>query len=74
MKLRMKVDPTRCRGYGICVLFFPEGLELDGWGYGRAMEPELDSQTLLRRAHRVVRGCPNGAISLVEEEAGTPPA
>ena len=35
MKVIVHVDPTRCRGHGICTLFFADGLELDRWGFGR---------------------------------------
>ena len=27
------VDPVACTGYGLCAELFPEGIELDDWGY-----------------------------------------
>jgi len=42
---------------------FPEGLELDRWGYGRALDGEHEGRRSLVQARRAQRACPNGAIS-----------
>lgn len=70
MKWSVRVNPIRCRGHGICVLLFSEGLELDRWGYGRAIDVEFEGRRGLRQAHRAARACPNGAITVVEEPSG----
>lgn len=72
MKVVVHVDPTRCRGHGICALMFPEGLELDRWGYGRPLDEAHEGRRRLAQARRAERACPNGAISFtVEETSGT---
>ncbi len=68
MKVVVRVDPTRCRGHGICALMFPEGLELDRWGYGRPLDEELEGRRRLAQARRAARACPNGAVSFTVEE------
>ena len=70
MKVVVHVDPTRCRGHGICALMFSEALELDRWGYGRSIDVEHEGRRSLVQARRAARACPNGAISftVVEEE------
>ena len=69
MRVVVQVDPTRCRGHGICALMFPDGLELDRWGYGRPLDVELEGRRRLARARRAVRACPNGAVSLCVAES-----
>jgi len=39
---RLAIDRIRCDGYGMCAEMFPEGIELDDWGYrsfARASSP-----------------------------------
>jgi len=64
VRVVVHLDPTRCRGHGMCALLFPDGLELDRWGFGRSLDVELDGRRHLRQAHRAARACPNGAISV----------
>ena len=69
MKVIVNVDPTRCRGHGICALMFPDGIELDRWGYGRALPDEPTGRRAVAAATRAARACPNDAITFrVEEE------
>jgi len=63
VKVVVHVDPTRCRGHGICALMFAEALELDRWGYGRALDGEHEGRRSLVQARRAERACPNRAIS-----------
>jgi ferredoxin len=67
MKWTVRINPIRCRGHGICVLLFAEGVELDRWGYGRTLDVEFEGQRHLRQAHRAARACPNGAITVAVE-------
>ncbi len=68
MNIVVRVDPTRCRGHGICALMFPEGVELDRWGYGRPLDEVPDGRRSVAQARRAQRACPNGAISFTVEE------
>lgn len=67
MSWKITVNPIRCRGHGMCALLCSEGLELDAWGYGRAVQGEIAGKRALSRARRAVRACPNGAITLVAD-------
>ena len=64
------VNPIRCRGHGICVLLFSDGMELDRWGFGRTLEVEFEGKGHLRQAYRAARACPNGAITVAVEQTG----
>jgi ferredoxin len=66
------LDPTRCRGHGICALFFPDGVELDQWGYGRSLEVPVEGSRAAAKARRAARACPNGAISyeVIDDRTG----
>ena len=33
MSRRLRVDPIACTAHGLCAELFPEGIELDDWGY-----------------------------------------
>lgn len=66
MSARIRVDPTKCRGHGICALFHPDGIDLDRWGFGRVVEAEVADGRDLRRARRAAAACPNGAVVVVE--------
>ncbi|HVB94755.1 MAG TPA: ferredoxin [Acidimicrobiales bacterium] len=68
MSARVRIDPTRCRGHAICALFYPEGIELDRWGYGRVVDPTPGESRNLKRVLRAVAACPNDAVVLVVDE------
>lgn len=69
MKWAVRINPIRCRGHGICVLLFAEGVELDRWGYGRTLDLEFEGRRRLRQAQRAARACPNGAITVAIEHS-----
>ena len=68
LKLRMRVDPVACDGYGFCAELLPERITLDEWGYpvvdGTPVGPEL-----VELATRAAAECPRRAIHL-EQVAG----
>jgi len=63
MKHRLRVDPIRCDGAGLCAEMLPERIRLDDWGY-----PIVDGQTvddeLLNLARKTVAACPVLALRL----------
>jgi ferredoxin len=67
---RLRIDPIRCDGFGMCAELLPERITLDDWGYpiidGRRMAPEL-----VDLARRAVAACPTAALRLAEEADGT---
>ena len=59
----LRVDPTACKGHGLCAELFPEWIDLDDWGYpivdGRPVPPGLREH-----ARRAVDTCPVLALRL----------
>ena len=68
MSVIVRIDPTRCRGHAICALFFPEGVELDRWGFGRVIDPTPADPRSVKRALRSAAACPNNAVVVVEQQ------
>jgi ferredoxin len=73
---RLAIDRIRCDGYGMCAEMFPEGIELDDWGYP-ILRPGTIPDRLLPMARRAVDVCPVLALRLVDAPiaaltAGTP--
>lgn len=66
MRARLVVDPTRCRGDGICALRLPERIGLDEWGYpvvaADPLTPELE-----HRAKAAAATCPALALRLIRD-------
>lgn len=56
------LDPSRCRGHGICSLVSSGLIALDEWGYAGFDRRTVDGRDL-RRARAAVRACPARALS-----------
>ncbi|MBF9069406.1 ferredoxin [Streptacidiphilus fuscans] len=61
--MRLRIDATRCQGYGECLEPAPELIDLDEWGYARLLAVELTPQQE-DAARAAVAACPNSALSL----------
>ena len=63
LRLRLRVDPVACDGYGFCAELLPERITLDEWGYpvvdGTPVGPEL-----VELATRAAAECPRRAFHL----------
>jgi ferredoxin len=57
----LRIDPTACRGVGICAHIAPQLIRLDSWGYP-IVEVEPLSPGQQRKAHGAVTGCPRKAL------------
>ena len=68
---RLAIDRIRCDGYGMCAEMFPEGFELDDWGYP-ILRPGVIPDRLLSLARRAVDVCPVLALRLVDAPAESP--
>ena len=73
---RLAIDRIRCDGYGMCAEMFPEGIELDDWGYPILRAGTIPDR-LLPMARRAVDVCPVLALRLVNapiaaRSAGSP--
>jgi len=67
---RLAIDRIRCDGYGMCAEMFPEGIELDDWGYP-ILRTGLIPDGLFPLARRAVDVCPVLAVRLVNAPAGS---
>jgi ferredoxin len=61
---RLAIDRIRCDGYGMCAEMFPEGIELDDWGYP-ILRPGVIPDGFVPLARRAVEVCPVLALRLV---------
>jgi ferredoxin len=61
---RLTIDRIRCDGYGMCAEMFPEGIELDDWGYP-ILRQGVIPDGLVPLARRAVEVCPVLALRLV---------
>jgi len=68
VKHRLRLDPIRCTGEGLCVALYPEGIRFDDWGYPIIEDRAVDRHELAH-ARRAVAACPVLALSLVKEPA-----
>lgn len=60
---RLRLDPTSCRGHGICAALAPELIALDDWGYPIiTAQPSTPAQTA--DARRAADLCPALALRL----------
>ncbi|HET6873954.1 MAG TPA: ferredoxin [Acidimicrobiales bacterium] len=69
VELSLTFDASRCDGYGMCAVVFPERISLDNWGYADVDPAPLTDPAGLRRAERAVRCCPRRALGLTERVA-----
>jgi ferredoxin len=71
---RLAIDPIACDGHGLCADVYPEGIELDDWGYPVLADGDI-APHLRARARQAVRICPKVALRLEQAvvAAGTRP-
>ena len=62
-RTRLRLDPTRCSGHGLCAELLGEHIALDEWGYPIIADRDIPAQ-LLADARRAVTGCPALALRL----------
>jgi ferredoxin len=67
---RLRVDPIRCDGHGLCAELFPERVRRDDWGYP-IVDPAPIPPPLLPMARRAVDACPVLALRLEAARGGT---
>lgn len=60
---RLRLDPTRCSGHGLCAELLGEHITLDEWGYPIIAEHAIPAD-LLPEARRAVTDCPALALRL----------
>jgi ferredoxin len=60
---RLRLDPTRCAGHGLCAELLGEHVALDEWGYPIIADRDIPAP-LLADARRAVTDCPALALRL----------
>ncbi len=63
MSRRMGLDPIACEGHGLCAELFPEGIELDDWGYPILLQTDVPDDWV-GHARRAAAACPTLALRL----------
>jgi ferredoxin len=66
MNERLRVNPTRCTGHGLCAELLPEQISLDEWGYPILSDDPVPV-ALRKLARRAVNDCPALALMLVTD-------
>jgi ferredoxin len=61
---RLRLDPIRCDGYGLCAEVLPELIRLDEWGFPIVTGDPIPAN-LARQAARATDSCPVLALRLV---------
>lgn len=73
MSAQLRVDRTRCDGYGMCAEMLPELVALDDWGYPILRDAPVPDR-LRDLARRAVDACPVLALRLVAVSREVHPA
>ena len=73
MSEQLRVERTRCDGYGMCAELLPELVALDDWGYP-ILRDTLVPDRLRDLARRAVDACPVLALRLVAASREVHPA
>jgi len=68
MAAHLRVNPTACRGHGLCAELLPERVTLDEWGYP-IITPGPLPPGLQPLARRAVTDCPALALLLDRDDA-----
>ena len=66
VRMRVVVASDLCEANGTCVAHAPSVFQLDDTDELRLLK-EYPEQGELEKVHAAVRGCPKGALALVEE-------
>lgn len=65
--MRLRVDPIKCDGHGLCAELLPELVKLDDWGFP-IIKPGSIPSSLLGLTERAVSACPTLALLLEREK------
>lgn len=63
--MKITIDPIKCQGYGTCVDYCPELLELDEWGFAGVLDDGEVPERLEEHARAAARLCPEKAVVLL---------
>jgi ferredoxin len=66
--VRVQIDSEKCQGHGRCYDLAPEVFTDDEEGYGQVIGDGTLTPDNTEKARLAVDNCPEGAISIVEED------
>jgi ferredoxin len=66
--MKVRVDPTKCRGYGMCKELAEAEFVSDDWGLVQARGSEVSLDQVLA-VQSAIEACPFQAIRLVDEDS-----
>ncbi|MGE0216399.1 ferredoxin [Mycolicibacterium sp.] len=69
--MRLRVDPTKCRGYAICLELAPEQFSADDWGLVQAYGTPVSTSDVAA-GQRAIDACPYQAIQWVDGNSRSP--
>ncbi|GGN57051.1 ferredoxin [Streptomyces kronopolitis] len=61
--MKLRLDPTRCQGYGLCQEPAPDLIDIDDFGYASVVADPAPG-TSEDAARAAVEACPNSALRL----------
>lgn len=67
--MKVRVDPTKCQGYGVCIELAPHNFVRDDWGLVQAAKDDIESDDLPAVVSAVSQ-CPISAIRWLGDENG----
>jgi ferredoxin len=59
---RLRVDPTKCQGYGTCAEVAQTLFVLDEWGYAQSIARDLRGSAEESAAEAAIEACPVRAV------------
>jgi ferredoxin len=62
--MKLRLDPTKCDGFGFCAELLSPWVELDEWGFPVLAEEEVPP-AVLAGARQAAHACPRRALQLV---------
>lgn len=69
--MRARIDPTRCRGFGLCVELRPREFDADDFGLSQAVGEEI-APSEEAAVQRAMDKCPYEAIRWVADDSRAP--
>ena len=63
MSYRLRINPIKCTGHGLCAELLPEILPLDPWGFPIVPDGRVPDE-LLKHARRAAAACPTLALEV----------
>lgn len=68
--MKVRVNPTKCQGYGVCIELAPDNFVRDDWGLVQAAQGDIDPDDL-PAVFGAVTQCPISAIRWLGDQNGT---